>query len=81
MDDFVSVIIPCRNEAEFLGRCLDSILAGDYPAGRMEVLVVDGRSEDGTREVAGSYAARVVPLNLRQQAGHMAQVSFTVPGG
>jgi hypothetical protein len=30
---------------------------------------------------AGNYAARVVPLNLRQQAGHMAQVSFTVPGG
>jgi hypothetical protein len=30
---------------------------------------------------AGNYAARVVPLNLRQQAGHVAQVSFTVPGG
>ena len=29
---------------------------------------------------AGNYAARVVPLNLRQQAGHAAQVSFTVPG-
>jgi hypothetical protein len=29
----------------------------------------------------GEYVARVVPVNLRQQTGHAAQVSFTVPGG
>jgi len=30
---------------------------------------------------SGGYVARVVPVNLRQQAGHAAQVAFTVPGG
>jgi glycosyltransferase involved in cell wall biosynthesis len=58
MTPFVSVIMPCRNEVAFLGRCLDSILAGDYPRDRMEVIVADGMSDDGTREVIAQYAAR-----------------------
>src|SRR6185503_15906357 len=58
MKPFLSVIVPCRNERAFLGRCLDSILASDYPATRMEVLVVDGSSDDGTRALIDQYAAR-----------------------
>ena len=27
----VSIIIPCRNEEKFIGKCLDSILGQDYP--------------------------------------------------
>lgn len=39
----VSVIIPCRNEEKYIGKCLDSIIQQDYPKDKMEVLVV-GRS-------------------------------------
>jgi succinoglycan biosynthesis protein ExoA len=53
---FVSVIVPCRNEARHIAKCLDSILANDYPPERLEVLVLDGISEDGTREIVGRYA-------------------------
>jgi glycosyltransferase involved in cell wall biosynthesis len=55
---FVGVVIPCRNEAGFIGACLDSILGGDYPADRMEVIVADGMSLDGTREMVAQYASR-----------------------
>ena len=55
---FVTVIVPCRNEAGYLAACLDSILATAYPADRLEVLVVDGQSDDGTRAIAEGYAAR-----------------------
>jgi glycosyltransferase involved in cell wall biosynthesis len=58
MNPFLSVVIPCRNERAFLARCLDSILASDYPKARMEVLVVDGCSDDGTRALIDQYAAR-----------------------
>lgn len=51
----VSIIIPCRSEREFISKCLDSIIANDYPADRFEILVVDGMSEDGTRAVLGEY--------------------------
>jgi glycosyltransferase involved in cell wall biosynthesis len=54
---FVSVIIPCRNEARFIGACLRSILAGDYPAERMEVTVADGMSTDGTRQIVAGMIA------------------------
>ncbi len=52
---FVSVIMPCRNEQKYVGKCLDSIIASDYPKDRMEVLVVDGMSDDGTEEIVGKY--------------------------
>jgi glycosyltransferase involved in cell wall biosynthesis len=60
----VSVIVPCRNEERHIGACLDSILAGDYPPGRLEVLVVDGMSDDGTRRVVAEYAARHAAIRL-----------------
>ncbi len=51
----VSIIVPCRNEADWIARCLESILFNDYPRDRLEVLVVDGMSDDGTRTVAAKY--------------------------
>jgi glycosyltransferase involved in cell wall biosynthesis len=54
---FVSIVVPCRNEETYLARCLDSILAGDYPRGRLEILVVNGGSTDRTAEVLAQYAA------------------------
>ncbi len=54
---FVSVVIPCRNESGFIGGCLDSVLATTYPLGRLEVLVVDGMSDDGTRDELARYSA------------------------
>ena len=54
---FVSVIVPCRNEAAHIRACLDSVLATTYPADRLEVIVADGASDDGTREILDAYAA------------------------
>ena len=60
----VSVIIPCRNERSYIGRCLDSVLRGDYPKERLEILVVDGMSDDGTREIAQEYSRRHRAIRL-----------------
>jgi glycosyltransferase involved in cell wall biosynthesis len=54
---FVSIAIPCRNEAPYIAGCLASILNGDYPRDRLEILVADGRSDDGTREILQHHAA------------------------
>ncbi|WP_084288348.1 glycosyltransferase family 2 protein [Desulfovermiculus halophilus] len=53
---FVSIIIPCYNEEKYIGQCLDSILAGDYPFDYLEILVVDGGSADKTREIVSQYS-------------------------
>lgn len=49
---FVSVIMPIRNEGRYIDRCLRSVLCQDYPHERMEVLLVDGMSDDNTRQLA-----------------------------
>lgn len=54
----VTVIVPCRNEERFIAGCLDSILASTYPREALEVLVVDGRSDDSTRSILADYVAR-----------------------
>ena len=51
-----TVIVPCRNERRFISRCLDSILANDFPEESFEVIVADGHSDDGSRELLSRYA-------------------------
>jgi len=46
----VSVIIPVRNEVNYIWRCLNSLLSQTYPTTLYEVIVVDGRSSDGSKE-------------------------------
>lgn len=47
----VSVIVPCRNEADHIDRFLDCLVRQKLPSGvEFEVLLADGRSDDGTRE-------------------------------
>ncbi len=60
MDTFpvISVVIPMRNEAAHIAACVDSVLAQDYP-GRVEVIVVDGDSDDASRQVLGGYGGRI----------------------
>lgn len=50
----VSVLIPCRNEEDNIGRCLNSLLKQDYE--NFEVCVLDDNSEDATWEIISNYA-------------------------
>jgi succinoglycan biosynthesis protein ExoA len=52
---FVSVIVPMRNEERHVGECLGCLVGQDYPPDRFEVLVVDGRSSDRSREVVEPF--------------------------
>lgn len=56
----VSFLIPTLNAAGILEHCLRSIRCQDYPAERMEIVLADGGSTDGTRELAERYGAVVL---------------------
>jgi glycosyltransferase involved in cell wall biosynthesis len=58
MSGMISIIIPCRNEEKYIAQCLDSIIANGYPKDQLEVLVVDGMSDDGTRTIIETYAIK-----------------------
>lgn len=53
---FVSIVIPMRNEERFIARCLDSIMANDYPRSQFEVLIADGMSTDRSRDIVQEYS-------------------------
>jgi len=52
----VAIIIAARNEEQNIGRCLESMVRLSYPQDLLEIVVVDDRSIDGTREVVNRYA-------------------------
>jgi succinoglycan biosynthesis protein ExoA len=53
----ISVIVPVRNEARFIAHTIERLVHQDYPVGRFEILVVDGRSTDDTRAIVKCLAA------------------------
>jgi glycosyltransferase involved in cell wall biosynthesis len=68
---FVSVVLPCRNEERYIAHCLDSVLATSYPLDRLEILVVDGMSEDGTRAILDRYARRYPAIRVLDNSGRI----------
>ena len=60
----LTVLLPCRNEARYIGACLDSILAGAYPPDQLEILVIDGNSTDGTAALVHEYAQQHPQVRL-----------------
>jgi succinoglycan biosynthesis protein ExoA len=63
----VTVIIPIRNEAAFIERSLGAVLSQEYPADRLEVLVIDGASDDGTRTIV----QRMLDKDPLRGTGHL----------
>ena len=66
MQPFVSIILPVRNEEQYIVNCLDSIAAQDYPHDQMEILVVDGLSDDGTLDNIAEYDSRFDDIHIQE---------------
>lgn len=62
---FVSVIMPVRNEADFIGRSLKAVLQQQYPHERLEIIVADGLSTDETiAQIAILHADADIPVRV-----------------
>ena len=67
----VSVLIPCRNEARHIERCLQDVCTCDAPDGGFEVIVVDGLSNDGTPEVLSRMKCKWPQLRVVDNPGRI----------
>lgn len=64
----VSVLVPTFNRVNYIGECLDSLLAQSVPA--LEIIVIDDGSEDGTADLLAGYVARHPTVrHLRKENG------------
>lgn len=52
----VSVVVAARNEEDRIAECLATLVTLDYPASKLEILVVDDRSTDRTGEIIDGFA-------------------------
>ena len=66
---FVSVIVPMRNERRYIERCLRSLAAQNYPRDRFEVIVVDGNSNDGSREIVEAFRGELPNMRVVENRG------------
>jgi succinoglycan biosynthesis protein ExoA len=64
LNPFISILIPVRNEADYIKTCLKAVLQQDYPKEKIEILVADGMSDDGTREIIQNYQQEYLNLKI-----------------
>src|SRR4051812_3779712 len=68
----ISVIIPCRNEKRHIQEFLDSLMSQSLDrAWEVEVLVSDGMSNDGTREILRQYMQKVPSVHMIDNPGQI----------
>lgn len=60
----VSVVMPVRNEATSIAHTLRAVAAQDYPCGQLELIVADGMSTDGTRNIVSSFQSENPRLHM-----------------
>jgi glycosyltransferase involved in cell wall biosynthesis len=74
----VSVIMPCLNEAKNIRSCLNSVVDNDFPKHRLELLVVDGKSDDGTREIVSEFTQRYSWIKLLDNVRKTTPVAMNI---
>jgi glycosyltransferase involved in cell wall biosynthesis len=75
----VSIIIPCYQERNFIRGCLESVLAFDLPEGTaIEVLVFDGHSSDGTKQIAEQVASEDSRVQVYDNPGRIQSTALNL---
>jgi glycosyltransferase involved in cell wall biosynthesis len=74
----VSIIMPIRNEADFIERAIRSVLNNDYPPDKIEVIVVDGRSDDDTQAIVKKIASRDSRVILLENPRRIVPVALNI---
>jgi len=58
----VTILIPVRNVAKYIDRCLECLLNQDYPKDKYKIWLLDNNSSDGTPQIAAGYKNRGVEI-------------------
>jgi glycosyltransferase involved in cell wall biosynthesis len=74
----VSVIMPIRNEADFIERAIGSVLGNDYPSDMLELLVIDGMSDDGTRQIVKTISRQDARVKLYDNTNRIVPFAMNI---
>ena len=74
----VSIVVPMFNEANTIAACVAALRGQTYPAERVEIVLIDGRSTDNTMEVAGELALEDGGMQVLENPARIQSVGFNV---
>jgi len=74
----VSVIVAAHNEERFIGRCLRSLVAQQFPRDKYDVIVVDDGSTDKTETILDTFADEVKILRNQENLGLPASLNKAI---
>lgn len=72
----INVIVPAYNEEGYVGRTIEALLATEYPREKLNVVVVDDGSTDGTYEEATGYASDIVTVVTKENGGKYSALNY-----
>jgi cellulose synthase/poly-beta-1,6-N-acetylglucosamine synthase-like glycosyltransferase len=74
----VTLVVAMRNEERHIARCVESLLAQDYPADKLEVLFMDGQSTDRTRALVGERIAGRAGFAVVDNPGRIQSIAWNL---
>jgi len=75
---FVTIILPVKNEKQYISSALNSIFSQNYPENKIEILIADGCSEDGTTEIIKNFQKNYLNIKLIENFGEIVSEGFNL---
>jgi len=75
---YVSIVMPVRNEEDFIAQALNAVVGQDYPREQVEVIVCDGMSTDATRDIVADFQAKYANIQLLDNPLKIAPTALNV---
>ena len=74
----LSFVLPIRNEVEFIRECLEAVRAQDFAGELVDIIVVDGMSDDGTKDILAEIARTEPRLKVIQNPARIVPVAMNL---
>ena len=74
----VAIVIPTLNEERFISRCLDSIIKQTFKFEKMDVMIIDGGSNDKTKDIVAKYQKSHQNIRFLENKKKIQSVAFNI---
>lgn len=74
----VAIVIPTLNEERFISRCLDSIIKQAFKFEKMDVMIIDGGSNDKTKDIVAEYQKSHQNIRFIENKKKIQSVAFNI---